>query len=176
MKDACHGHHQVRIIIRLRVRSVFEEMLVEELVVELLILEILSSELLSISAVLLANGRTCCVHTGMSTRSRHTHRWWSCGRPAAAAGWDREVVERGLTVGWGATGGNRRRPWQQWRAERATASGREKLGKGGRMPLAGRFHLGLGRTRGARGRMHGLSGQTHFGSKSKIKMGVRGQL
>jgi hypothetical protein len=34
VEDACHVHHQVRIIVELGVRPVFKEMHVEELVVE----------------------------------------------------------------------------------------------------------------------------------------------
>jgi hypothetical protein len=34
MEDACHGHPQVRIIVGLGVRPVFEEMRVEELIAE----------------------------------------------------------------------------------------------------------------------------------------------
>jgi hypothetical protein len=36
------------------------------------------------------------------------------------------------------------------------------------------FHLGLGRTRGARSRKRGRFGPMHFGPKSKAGMGARG--
>jgi hypothetical protein len=73
----------------------------------------------------------------------------------------------------GAAGGNWRRPWQWRRAERGSgASGRAKPGEGWGMHRC-RFHLGLGRTRGARGRTRAQCGPTHFESKSEDEMGAR---
>jgi hypothetical protein len=96
---------------------------------------------------------------------------WTAG---GDLGWPRGEVEGGpcfLAVGAAS--------WHQpcsWRHRRGKGGGSRGAGqhRGGVREMARCLcWLGLGRTRGTRGRTRGLSGPLHFGPKSEIEMGVR---